>query len=62
MPQTRPKKLILCFNPVGEQSLFPDENTPNRLFNGIRFADLPICNIKATPNNTIISLCNAQGN
>jgi len=46
---------------LNKETLFPDENTGNRLFNGIRFADLPICNIKATPNNTIISLCNAQG-
>lgn len=36
-------------------------NTPNRLFNGIRYADLPICNIKSSPNNTIISLCDGNG-
>lgn len=41
--------------------LFPDEDTPNRLFDGIRFADLPICNIKASPNNTIMTICTAQG-
>lgn len=41
--------------------LFPDENLPNRLFNGVRYADLPICHIKASPNNTIINLTNADG-
>jgi len=58
---TKGEKLHEIDSILSEQSLFPDENTPNRLFNGIRYADLPICNIKATPNNTIISLCNAQG-
>jgi len=42
--------------------VFPDENLPNRLFGGIRFADLPICHIKASPNNTIMALTNAAGN
>jgi len=41
--------------------VFPDENLPNRLFGGIRFADLPICHIKASPNNTIMALTNAAG-
>ncbi|KAK4007839.1 hypothetical protein OUZ56_012990 [Daphnia magna] len=44
-----------------QRDLFPDEGTPNQLFDGIRFADLPICNITATPNNTIITLTNAAG-
>lgn len=44
-----------------QTGLFPDVNTPNKLFNGIRYTDLPICNIKASPNNTIISLCDSNG-
>nr|CAG4647419.1 EOG090X0DZ9 [Megafenestra aurita] len=44
-----------------DTGLFPDEETPNRLFNGIRYADLPICHIKASPNNTIISLSDSAG-
>jgi len=44
-----------------QSGIFPDEDTPNRLFDGIRFADLPICNIKATPNNTIMTLTSASG-
>ena len=36
--------------------MFPTEETPNSLFNGIRFADIPICHIKTTPNNTIIQI------
>lgn len=41
--------------------LFPDENTPNRLFNGVPFKDLPIMNIRVSPNNTIIGLTNSKG-
>nr|CAG4641220.1 EOG090X0DZ9 [Eulimnadia texana] len=44
-----------------ENDIFPDENLPNRLFGGIRFADLPICHIKSTPNNTILTLTEANG-
>jgi small subunit ribosomal protein S11 len=41
--------------------MYPDENTPTRLFNGIPFRDVPICNIKASKNNTIITVSNAKG-
>lgn len=41
--------------------MYPDENTPTRLFNGIPFRDVPICNIKASKNNTIITISNAKG-
>jgi small subunit ribosomal protein S11 len=41
--------------------MYPDETTPTRLFNGIPFRDVPICDIKASKNNTIISVSNAQG-
>jgi hypothetical protein len=41
--------------------MYPDENTPARLFNGIPFRDIPICDVKASKNNTIISVSNAQG-
>jgi small subunit ribosomal protein S11 len=44
-----------------QEDVYPDENTPTRLFNGIPFRDLPICDIKASKNNTIISVSNAQG-
>ncbi|KAF4525533.1 hypothetical protein B566_EDAN015841 [Ephemera danica] len=43
------------------ESLFPDENTPNRLFNGIPFSQLPVCNIRVTHNNTIVSLADSKG-
>lgn len=42
--------------------MFPDHTTPDRLFNGVRFADIPICKIKTTPNNTIIHTIKAHGN
>ncbi|XP_078042720.1 mitochondrial ribosomal protein S11 [Augochlora pura] len=41
--------------------LFPDDNTPKELFNGIMFKDLPIINVKATPNNTILTLTDSKG-
>jgi hypothetical protein len=43
------------------EDMYPDENTPTRLFNGIPFREVPICDIKASKNNTIISVSNAQG-
>ncbi|CAG9813545.1 unnamed protein product [Phaedon cochleariae] len=40
---------------------FPDFNTPNRLFNGVPFKNLPIFNIRVSKNNTIINLTDAKG-
>ncbi|GFQ95545.1 28S ribosomal protein S11, mitochondrial [Trichonephila clavata] len=40
---------------------FPDENTDNMLFNGVRFADLPIVHIRVSKNNTIYMLTDAKG-
>jgi len=37
-----------------KDDMFPDHLTPTKVFNGIKFDDLPICYIKATPNNTIM--------
>lgn len=42
-------------------NLFPDENTPTQLFNGVPFDQLPVINIKTSPNNTIISVTDAKG-
>jgi len=44
-----------------QDSLFPDADLPNRTFNGIKFADLPICHIKTTKNNTIMHLATKTG-
>uniref|UniRef100_A0A1Y1NEB2 28S ribosomal protein S11, mitochondrial n=2 Tax=Photinus pyralis TaxID=7054 RepID=A0A1Y1NEB2_PHOPY len=41
--------------------IFPDINTPTRLFYGIPFKDIPICNIKVSKNNTILCLTDAKG-
>ena len=35
---------------------FPDENTPNRLFNGVPFNQLPLVCVRTHKNNTIIIL------
>ncbi|XP_064474835.1 small ribosomal subunit protein uS11m-like [Ornithodoros turicata] len=42
-------------------SLFPDIDTPNMLFDGVRFADLPICHVRCSMNNTIIQITDAKG-
>ena len=41
--------------------MFPDENTPTTVFNGIVFSELPICHIRATKNNTIINFTDYMG-
>lgn len=37
----------------------PDENTPNELFDGIPFCEVPIVHIQCTKNNTIMVLTDA---
>ncbi|KYN33248.1 30S ribosomal protein S11, chloroplastic [Trachymyrmex septentrionalis] len=44
-----------------QEYLFPDADTPNRLFNGVPYKELHIINIKSTPNNTIMSFTNFSG-
>ena len=48
---------ILLFS---RDEMFPDEDTPNKLFNNIPFSQIPICNIKISKNNTIISITDAR--
>ncbi|KAJ8880019.1 hypothetical protein PR048_020641 [Dryococelus australis] len=43
------------------EDMFPDERTPNVLFSGIPFKDLPICNIRSSPNNTIFTITDHKG-
>uniref|UniRef100_A0AAG5CQL3 28S ribosomal protein S11, mitochondrial n=1 Tax=Anopheles atroparvus TaxID=41427 RepID=A0AAG5CQL3_ANOAO len=42
-------------------SIFPDANTPTTLFYGVPFNEVPICHIRVSPNNTIISITDAKG-
>uniref|UniRef100_A0A224YZ95 Small subunit ribosomal protein S11 n=1 Tax=Rhipicephalus zambeziensis TaxID=60191 RepID=A0A224YZ95_9ACAR len=42
-------------------SMFPDEDTPNMMFDGIPFRDLPICHIKCSLNNTLMTLTDSSG-
>ncbi|XP_037950463.1 30S ribosomal protein S11-like [Teleopsis dalmanni] len=44
-----------------KEKFFPNANTPQQLFNGIPFSELPICNIRVSPNNTIISVTDYKG-
>lgn len=41
--------------------MFPDEKTADLLFDGERFADLPIIHVSVSKNNTLMSIANAQG-
>ncbi|CAD7092231.1 unnamed protein product [Hermetia illucens] len=43
------------------KNLFVDADTPKKLFNGVPFCELPICNIRVSPNNTIVSLSDHKG-
>uniref|UniRef100_A0A2M4AN78 Putative mitochondrial ribosomal protein s11 n=1 Tax=Anopheles triannulatus TaxID=58253 RepID=A0A2M4AN78_9DIPT len=42
-------------------NIFPDATTPSALFNGVPFNEIPICHIRVSPNNTIISITDAKG-
>ncbi|XP_011871143.1 PREDICTED: 30S ribosomal protein S11, chloroplastic [Vollenhovia emeryi] len=44
-----------------QEYLFPDADTPNRLFNGVPFKELHVVNIKSTPNNTIMTFADFSG-
>ena len=52
--------IIISFN-FRKGNIFPDENTPNMLFQGVPFKDLPIVHIRVTKNNTVMSLTNSTG-
>ncbi|VVC38910.1 Hypothetical protein CINCED_3A022709 [Cinara cedri] len=41
--------------------MFPDMNTSNMLFGGIKFSDIPICHIKSSKNNTILHVTKPSG-
>ncbi|KAL7287678.1 hypothetical protein TKK_0018075 [Trichogramma kaykai] len=45
-----------------KKGMFPDKDTPNRVFDGVLFKELPIFNIKACKNNTIITMSDFKGN
>lgn len=46
----------------GKKNKFiPRANTDTQLFNGQAFKDLPIANIRVSPNNTIISFTDSKG-
>jgi len=41
--------------------MFPDINTPNMVFGGVKFSDVPICHIKSSRNNTILHVTKVNG-
>ncbi|KAF2366615.1 Ribosomal protein S11 [Trinorchestia longiramus] len=41
--------------------MYPDENTPNMLFDGVKFSDLHLLKIRITKNNTVMSVTDAKG-
>ncbi|XP_015365574.1 PREDICTED: 28S ribosomal protein S11, mitochondrial [Diuraphis noxia] len=44
-----------------KEDMFPDINTPNMLFGGVKFSDVPICHIKSSRNNTILHVTKVNG-
>ncbi|XP_076298658.1 mitochondrial ribosomal protein S11 [Lasioglossum baleicum] len=42
-------------------TMFPDETTPEKEFSGMLYKHLPIINVKATPNNTIMTITDHTG-
>ncbi|XP_060863014.1 small ribosomal subunit protein uS11m [Metopolophium dirhodum] len=44
-----------------KEEMFPDINTPNMLFGGVKFSDVPICHIKSSRNNTILHVTKVNG-
>lgn len=55
------RALALVFNSCRFDGMFPDENTPDLLFDGVRFADLPIIHASFSKNNTLLTLTDAKG-
>ncbi|XP_076067455.1 mitochondrial ribosomal protein S11 [Oratosquilla oratoria] len=45
----------------GFGEMFPDEKTPDLLFDGVRFAELPIVHVKVSKNNSLMALTDAKG-
>ncbi|XP_071447263.1 small ribosomal subunit protein uS11m isoform X2 [Hetaerina americana] len=58
---TEGEKSIIVDATIKSKDIYPDEDTPNKLFGGIPFSDLPICHIRASPNNTILSVTDSKG-
>ncbi|XP_017141438.1 28S ribosomal protein S11, mitochondrial [Drosophila miranda] len=44
-----------------KSKFFPDAAIATQLFNGMPFNELPVCNIRVSPNNTIISVTDYKG-
>ena len=42
------------------EDMFPDDKTQDRIFNGVPFKMIPICNIRVSKNNTHIRLGDAD--
>lgn len=51
------KKCILLFS---KENVYPDADTPNNLYDGVKFSDLPLCYIRTSKNNTIINFRDAS--
>lgn len=51
---------LTCFF-LRKEDMFPDMNTPNMLFGGVKFLDVPICHIKSSRNNTILQVTKPNG-
>ena len=55
------KKVFETFFCCRFDSIFPTKETHSMLIDGVRYDELPIIHIKATHNNTIITVTNGKG-
>ncbi|KAK0162335.1 hypothetical protein PV327_008681 [Microctonus hyperodae] len=55
------ERVVDIDNILKHNDIFPDINTPNKLFNDIPFKEIPIVNIKCTPNNTLMTMSDYKG-
>lgn len=49
--------MVMC---CSREDMFPNEDTPKMLINGVPFCEIPIVNIRVSRNNTIICLTDAK--
>jgi len=46
---------------LSRDDMFPDAETPDKLYDGVRFADIPVCHIKTSKNNTLVHITDSLG-
>ncbi|XP_017779298.1 PREDICTED: 30S ribosomal protein S11 [Nicrophorus vespilloides] len=58
---TSGEKAVDIDSMIHHKDIFPNLDTPNMMFNGTPFKELPIFNIRVSSNNTVFSLTDYKG-